>query len=71
MKNISFIAVLFSIAVLSACHQNSQDTHGTSDSAEISTRESDTALINNKPPDTIMPPASNVTPDSTAGSSTR
>lgn len=54
MKNLKHIGIVIAIAALSACgaHQNSQDSQGVADSAEISTRESDTSLINNKPDST-------------------
>ena len=66
MKKLSFIAVVVAMAAFSACHQNSQNTPGTADSAEISTRESDTSLIHNKP-DSTATPVDNVATDSAGG----
>ncbi|MCK7559509.1 hypothetical protein MKQ70_32895 [Chitinophaga sedimenti] len=55
MKHLPLFGIVFSIMALAACNQHSQNTPGVPDSSEISTRESDTSLINNKPDSTKTP----------------
>ncbi|UYQ93412.1 hypothetical protein MKQ68_25350 [Chitinophaga horti] len=55
MKSLTRIAIASAFITLGACHQNSQNTPGVPDSSEISTRESDSSLIHNKPDSSMTP----------------